>query len=100
MLQLQVPRVRVLEADREWTQVKHGAPGPPGTPLHQPRLPGPGLTQEPDLRVLSGELPGGHSPSGEALGARGAGRFFVLGLLVGVMPYQGCKDLGVDSRWA
>lgn len=38
--------------------------------------------------------------SGDALGARGAGRFFVLGLLVGVMPYQGCKDLGVDSKGA
>lgn len=35
--------------------------------------------------------------SGDALGARGAGRFFVLGLLVGVIPYQGCRDLGVDS---
>lgn len=34
---------------------------------------------------------------GDVLGARGAGRFFVLGLLVGVMPYQGCSDLGVDS---
>lgn len=38
--------------------------------------------------------------SGDALGARGAGRFFVLGLLVGVMPYQGCRDLGVDSAGA
>lgn len=39
--------------------------------------------------------------SGDALGARGAGRFFVLGLLVGVMPYQGCRDLGVTSaEWA
>lgn len=38
--------------------------------------------------------------SGEALGALGAGRFFVLGLLVGVMPYQGCKALGVDSGGA
>lgn len=38
--------------------------------------------------------------SGEALGALGAGRFFVLGLLVEVMPYQGCRDLGVDSGGA
>lgn len=38
--------------------------------------------------------------SGDALGARGAGRFLVLGLLVGVMPYQGCRDLGVASGWA
>lgn len=41
-----------------------------------------------------------NSPRGEALGAFGAGRFFVLGLLVGVMPYQGCRDLGVDSGGA
>lgn len=41
-----------------------------------------------------------HLPSGEALGALGAGRFFVLGLLVGVMPYQGCRDLGVASDGA
>lgn len=39
---------------------------------------------------------------GVTLGTRGAGRFFVLGLLVGVMPYQGCRDLGVHSggAWA
>lgn len=35
--------------------------------------------------------------SGEALGARGAGRFFNLGLLVGVMPYQGCRGLAAVS---
>lgn len=37
------------------------------------------------------------SPSGEALGARGAGRFFALGLLVGVIPYQGWRDLAAAS---
>lgn len=34
---------------------------------------------------------------GEALGARGAGRFFVFGLLVGVMPYQGWRGLAAVS---
>lgn len=37
------------------------------------------------------------SPSGEALGARGAGRFFAFGLLVGVMPYQGWRGLAAVS---
>lgn len=40
---------------------------------------------------------GGSSPSGEALGARGAGRFFAFGLLVGVMPYQGWRGLAAVS---
>lgn len=35
--------------------------------------------------------------SGEALGARGAGRFFIFGLLVGVMPYQGWRGLAAVS---
>lgn len=39
----------------------------------------------------------GGSPRGEALGARGAGRFFVFGLLVGVMPYQGWRGLAAVS---
>lgn len=35
--------------------------------------------------------------SGEALGARGAGRFFDFGLLLGVMPYQGWRGLTAVS---
>lgn len=40
---------------------------------------------------------GQSSPRGEALGARGAGRFFAFGLLVGVMPYQGWRGLAAVS---
>lgn len=66
---------------------------PPSRPWADPGAP----PQSSDCQESS---QGWHSPSGDALGARGAGRFFVLGLLVGVMPYHGCKDLGVDSGWA
>lgn len=84
--------------------MNHVAARREGIPLHHTPCPALGPWADPGAPPPSGDCQessqGWHSPSGDALGARGAGRFFVLGLLVGVMPYHGCKDLGVDSGWA